>query len=106
MLQHTLDFAQHFLELAPTPTPSVTPTGNPAGDTMIINTEGIVAAAVKFILPIFSVFIGFVIAGRARRGRVSEVATTSGVYIWGLLFIAGGPLLFVFGDRLVHLILS
>lgn len=103
LASHIHDLAQQVLALAPTPTPS--PTGNP-DDAVLIHTDDVIAAGVKFLLPLASFFIGLVIIGRAKRGRVSEVATTSGVYIWGLLFIAGGAVFFSLGDKLVHLFLG
>lgn len=105
LIQHTLDIARQFLDLAPPgPTPTTTPPADPGGD--IIHTDQIIGAAAKFIVPLLMCLVGVWIMGRARRGRVSEVVTTSGISLWGIAFIAGATLFFAVGDKIVHLFIG
>jgi hypothetical protein len=103
LLQHTLDSVQNAFALAATPTPTVSPTGDTPAGGGDLNTAALITWAVKNILPILFLMIGIWIVSRSRLGRMSEVATTGGISIIGVMFIAGGPLLFIFGDKLVNM---
>jgi hypothetical protein len=75
-----------------------------AADDPIINTDGIVAAITKFVVPLLLAVLGVVFISRAGRGEMSKVLTSSAIAIIGLAFIAGAGVLFLFGERLVKLI--
>jgi hypothetical protein len=102
LVEHTLTLAQHVLALAP-PAPTPTPTDAPINTDDVVHTEAIVAWFVKFIGPLLMLFVGVIIFGRGRRGRVSEVMTTSGISIVGIMFMVGGVVLFTISKNLVHL---
>ncbi len=80
-------------KLAPTPTP------NPTG----INTEGLVSFFASKIAPILLAVLGIVFIGRASKGEISKVLTSSAIAIIGLAFIAGAVSLFFVGDDLINL---
>jgi hypothetical protein len=80
-------------KLAPTPGP--TPTG--------INTEGLVSFFASKIAPILLAVLGIVFIGRASKGEISRVLTSSAIAIIGLAFIAGAVSLFFVGDYLINL---
>jgi hypothetical protein len=88
-------FSAHLPNLAPTPTPA------PKGD---INTEGVVAFFASKIAPILLAVLGVIFIGRASRGEISKVLTSSAIAIVGLAFIAGAATLFIVGDGLIRLI--
>ncbi len=75
----------------------------PAADP-IINTDGIVAAITKFVVPILLALLGVIFISRAGKGEMSRVLTSSAIAIIGLAFIAGAGALFLFGEKLVQLI--
>ena len=78
-------------KLAPTPTPTE------------INTTGVVSFFASKIAPILLAALGIVFIGRASRGEVSKVLTSSAIAIIGLAFIAGAVSLFFVGDYLINL---
>jgi hypothetical protein len=82
------------LALAPTPT-------QPPSD---INTNGIVTFLGTKIAPILLGILGVVFIGRASRGEISKVLTSSAIAIIGLAFIAGAATLFFFGGTIVGVI--
>lgn len=83
------------LELAPTPDP------NPSGD---LNTGSVVSFLASKIAPILLAILGVIFIGRASRGEISKVLTSSAIAIVGLAFIAGAATLFFVGDYLIDLI--
>jgi hypothetical protein len=82
------------LALAPTP-------GNAPTD---LNTTGIVSFLGTKIAPILLGVLGVVFIGRASRGEISKVLTSSAIAIIGLAFIAGAATLFFFGDTIVGVV--
>lgn len=86
---HTLD----FLPLAAEPEPE------PKG----INTEGVVSFFASKIAPILLAALGVIFIGRASKGEISKVLTSSAIAIVGLAFIAGAATLFFVGEYLINL---
>lgn len=84
----------HHLPMAATP--------NPKG----INTQGVVGFFASNIAPILLAVLGVIFIGRASRGEISKVLTSSAIAIVGLAFIAGAATLFFVGDYLINLIFS
>jgi hypothetical protein len=80
-------------------TGALVPTDDP-----IINTDAIVAAITRFVVPILLAVLGVVFISRAGKGEMSKVLTSSAIAIIGLAFIAGAGALFLFGEKLVKLI--
>lgn len=80
--------------LAATPKPKQ-PTG--------INTEGVVKFLLSRIAPIFLAVLGLIFIGRAGKGEVSKVVTSSAIAIVGLAFIGGALALIFLGGYLVDL---
>jgi len=78
-------------KLAPTPAPKD------------INTEGLVSFFASKIAPILLAVLGIIFIGRASRGEISRVLTSSAIAIIGLAFIAGAVSLFFVGDYLINL---
>jgi hypothetical protein len=78
-------------KLAPTPAPKE------------LNTDGLVSFFASKIAPILLAALGVVFIGRASRGEVSKVLTSSAIAIIGLAFIAGAVSLFFVGDYLINL---
>jgi hypothetical protein len=68
-----------------------------------INTEQIVSFLGSKIAPILLAVLGVIFIGRAARGEISRVLTSSAIAIIGLAFIAGAVSLFFVGDYLVNL---
>ena len=71
-----------------------------------INTEGVVNFFASNIAPILLAVLGIIFIGRASRGEISKVLTSSAIAIVGLAFIAGAATLFFVGDYLINLIFS
>lgn len=71
-----------------------------------INTEGIVTFFASNVAPILLAVLGVIFIGRASRGEISKVLTSSAIAIVGLAFIAGAATLFFVGDYLISLIFS
>jgi hypothetical protein len=71
-----------------------------------INTNGIVSFFASNIAPILLAVLGVIFIGRASRGEISKVLTSSAIAIVGLAFIAGAATLFFVGDRLIDLIFT
>ena len=78
-------------KLAPTPPPD------------IINTDAVISFFASKIAPILLAVLGIIFIGRASRGEVSKVLTSSAIAIIGLAFIAGAVSLFFVGEYLVNL---
>ncbi|HET6479986.1 MAG TPA: hypothetical protein VFG35_08115 [Actinoplanes sp.] len=71
-----------------------------------INTEGIVTFFASNIAPILLAILGVIFIGRASRGEISKVLTSSAIAIVGLAFIAGAATLFFVGDYIIDLIFN
>jgi type IV secretory pathway VirB2 component (pilin) len=71
-----------------------------------INTERVVTFFASNIAPILLAVLGVIFIGRASRGEMSRVLTSSAIAIVGLAFIAGAATLFFVGDYLIKLIFS
>ncbi|MEV0805623.1 hypothetical protein [Micromonospora sp. NPDC050200] len=87
--------ALHTLATAPLAEPA------PKG---IIDTSGVVTFFASKIAPILLAVLGVIFIGRASRGEISKVLTSSAIAIVGLAFIAGAATLFFVGDYLIDLI--
>jgi hypothetical protein len=77
------------------PTPGTTPKE--------INTNGLVSFFASKVAPILLAVLGVIFIGRASKGEVSKVLTSSAIAIIGLAFIAGALSLFFVGDYLISL---
>jgi type IV secretory pathway VirB2 component (pilin) len=75
-----------------------------AGDPTGIDTQGIVKFFAGNIAPILLAVLGVIFIGRASKGEISKVLTSSAIAIVGLAFIAGAATLFFVGDYLIDLI--
>jgi hypothetical protein len=82
--------------LALAPTPADTP--------KTINTDGILSFFATKITPILLAVLGIIFIGRASRGEISRVLTSSAIAIIGLAFIAGAATLLFFGGSLIDLL--
>ena len=71
-----------------------------------IDTQGIVKFFASNIAPILLAVLGVIFIGRASRGEISKVLTSSAIAIVGLAFIAGAATLFFVGDYLISLIFA
>jgi hypothetical protein len=78
--------------LAPTPGPKQ------------INTDGILNFFATKITPILLAVLGIIFNGRASRGEISRVLTSSAIAIIGLAFIAGAATLLFFGGSIIDLL--
>ena len=68
-----------------------------------INTTGLISFFSTKIAPILLGILGVIFIGRASKGEVSKVLTSSAIAIIGLVFIAGALSLFFVGDYLISL---
>ncbi|OKI52772.1 hypothetical protein [Micromonospora sp. CB01531] len=89
-----VDHALHTLASTPLAEPA------PKG----IATANIVSFFASKIAPILLAVLGVIFIGRASRGEISKVLTSSAIAIVGLAFIAGAATLFFVGDYLINLI--
>jgi hypothetical protein len=71
-----------------------------------IDTEGVVGFFASNIAPILLAVLGVIFIGRASRGEISKVLTSSAIAIVGLAFIAGAATLFFVGDYIIQLIFN
>ncbi len=69
-----------------------------------INTDGILTFFATKIAPILLAALGVIFIGRASKGEISKVLTSSAIAIVGLAFIAGAATMFLLGDYLINLI--
>jgi hypothetical protein len=69
-----------------------------------IDTSGVVSFFASKIAPILLAVLGVIFIGRASRGEISKVLTSSAIAIVGLAFIAGAATLFFVGDYIIKLI--
>lgn len=93
-VRDAVPYALNSFALAPTPAPG------PSG----IDTEGVVGFFASKIAPILLAVLGVIFIGRASRGEISKVLTSSAIAIVGLAFIAGAATLFFVGDYLIDLL--
>ncbi|MGH3664017.1 MAG: hypothetical protein ACRDT8_14605 [Micromonosporaceae bacterium] len=68
-----------------------------------IDTKGVVEFLLSKIAPIFLAVLGLIFIGRAGKGEVSKVVTSSAIAIVGLAFIGGALVLVFLGGYLVKL---
>jgi hypothetical protein len=78
------------------PTPAPTPGG--------IATTKILGWLAKTIAPILLAVLGVIFIGRASRGEVSKVLTSSAIALIGVAFIVGATALFFFGQSLINIV--
>lgn len=91
---HATDWLTHV------PTSLASSAAEPTG----IDTQGIVKFFAGNIAPILLAVLGVIFIGRASKGEISKVLTSSAIAIVGLAFIAGAATLFFVGDYLIDLI--
>ncbi|ASW57021.1 hypothetical protein [Plantactinospora sp. KBS50] len=83
---------------------TMTHTAAAAPEPTDINTKGVVGFFASKIAPILLAVLGVIFIGRASRGEISKVLTSSAIAIVGLAFIAGAATLFFVGEYLINLI--
>ncbi len=76
------------------------PTPTPKGE---IATNSILAFFASKIAPILLAVLGVIFIGRASRGEVSKVLTSSAIALIGVAFIVGAGALFLVGANLVNI---
>lgn len=69
-----------------------------------IDTQGVVKFFATNVAPILLAVLGVIFIGRASKGEISKVLTSSAIAIVGLAFIAGAATLFFVGDFIIGLI--
>jgi hypothetical protein len=69
-----------------------------------VDTDGILTFFASKIAPILLAVLGVIFIGRASKGEVSRVLTSSAIAIIGLAFIAGAATLFFVGESLIDLV--
>ncbi|GIG67651.1 hypothetical protein AB0I28_28230 [Phytomonospora sp. NPDC050363] len=74
-----------------------------AGAEADINTKGVIDFFLSKIAPILLGVLGLIFIGRANKGEISKVMTSSAIAIVGLAFIAGAVTLVFLGGTLVDL---
>ena len=68
-----------------------------------IDTQRVVTFFASNIAPILLAVLGVIFIGRAGKGEISKVLTSSAIAVIGLAFIAGAVSLFFVGDYLIGL---
>ncbi len=68
-----------------------------------IDTSGILKFLASKIAPILLAVLGLIFIGRANKGEVSRVLTSSAIAIVGLVFIGGAVTLLFLGNYLINL---
>jgi len=104
MIETTLVETAHATVAAAIDTLSLlaAPAGEPDAPTGF-NTEGVVSFLASKVAPILLALLGVIFIGRASKGEISKVLTSSAIAIVGLAFIAGAATLFFVGDYLINL---
>ena len=69
-----------------------------------VDTDSILSFFASKIAPILLAVLGVIFIGRASKGEVSRVLTSSAIAIIGLAFIAGAATLFFVGESLIDLV--
>jgi type IV secretory pathway VirB2 component (pilin) len=100
MTQAAHDFAVHAGHVVRTEL--LAPSSGPTAP-KDVNTQGIVKFFASKIAPILLAVLGVIFIGRAGKGEISRVLTSSAIAIIGLAFIAGAVSLFFVGDYLIGL---
>jgi hypothetical protein len=77
--------------------------GSVANEPKTINTDAVLSFLVTKITPLLLGVLGIIFIGRAGKGEVSKVLTSSAIAIIGLVFLAGAASLFFLGDSLVQI---
>lgn len=77
------------------------PPDSPGGE---VDTDGILSFFASKIAPILLAVLGVIFIGRASKGEVSRVLTSSAIAIIGLAFIAGAATLFFVGESLIDVV--
>ena len=93
--QSLMGIASHAVDGIAAPDP-----GGPSD----IDTDGILTFFASKIAPILLAVLGVIFIGRASKGEVSRVLTSSAIAIIGLAFIAGAATLFFVGESLIGLV--
>jgi hypothetical protein len=68
-----------------------------------VDTDSILSFFASKIAPILLAVLGVIFIGRASKGEVSRVLTSSAIAVIGLAFIAGAATLFFVGESLIDL---
>jgi hypothetical protein len=71
-----------------------------------INSDGIVEWGVRNLIPIILLFIGIAIIASARKGKLSDNASTITNVLLGLCVIAGAAVLYGFAGELTELVFA
>jgi hypothetical protein len=95
-LAHTVGSQLTHVVAALDPTPTPAPKE--------INTDGVINFFATKIAPILLAVLGVIFIGRASKGEISKVLTSSAIAIIGLAFVAGAVSLFFVGDYLIGLV--
>ncbi|HEY9389165.1 MAG TPA: hypothetical protein VIR27_05255 [Mycobacteriales bacterium] len=72
----------------------------------VINTTGVIAWIVKFVVPLLFAMAAVVVMSRAHQGRTRENAVVAVNLFLGIFLLAAGGVLFAFGQQLVDLVFS
>lgn len=75
-------------------------------DGPVINTTGVIAWVVKFVVPLLFAIAAVVVMSRAHQGRTRENAVVAVNLFLGIFLLAAGGVLFGFGQQLVDLLFS
>lgn len=102
LAQAVLPSTGHAADALALAAPLLGPT--PAPEPGSINTNEVVSFFASKIAPILLAVLGVIFIGRASRGEISKVLTSSAIAIVGLAFIAGATVLFFVGDSLIKLL--
>ncbi len=78
----------------------------PRQEKHVLNTNGIVTEAVKMLVPLACLFIGLGIIFSAKKGRISDAASTLTLVLIGLVVIAAGGVMYGFADEIADLIFA
>lgn len=71
-----------------------------------INSDGIVEWGVRNLIPVVLLFIGIAIIASARKGKLSDNASTITNVLLGLCVIAGAAALFGFAGELTDMVFA
>lgn len=74
--------------------------------TMALNSQGITAFILKTLVPIALAIIGCLIIFGAKKGNWSQVMSTTGIVIVGIVMIVGAGGFVAFGDQLAGIVFS
>jgi hypothetical protein len=74
--------------------------GGGGGGSASLNTEGIIAWLLTYIVPLLIVGVGVWIITQSQRGKTSRVITATGILIWGLVIVGGAGVIAAFGNEI------